>query len=132
MSDPKQARILLELAERDISALRRMGDPSVFADEVFGFNVQQAVKKLFKAWLSLLGVTYPPVHDLRRLLDMVSSHDADSVHFEALIDYTPYTVQFRYEFRDTAAEALDRNKALRQTEALQEAVCERLTGMEEF
>jgi len=45
MSDPKQARILLEAAERDVSALRGMGDAAVFADEIFGFHVQQAAEK---------------------------------------------------------------------------------------
>jgi len=44
MSDPKQARILLEAAERDVSALRGMGDAAVFADEIFGFHVQQAAQ----------------------------------------------------------------------------------------
>ena len=47
MSDPKQARVLLEAAERDISALRGMGDAAVFADEIFGFHAQQAAEKLF-------------------------------------------------------------------------------------
>ena len=59
MSDRKQARELIEAAERDLSALRGMGDAGVFADEIFGFHVQQAVEKSFKAWLALLGETYP-------------------------------------------------------------------------
>ena len=52
MSDPKQARVLLEAAERDVSALRGMGDAAVFADEVLGFHAQQAAEKLLKAWLA--------------------------------------------------------------------------------
>ena len=32
MSDPKQARVPLEAAERDVTALRGMGDAAVFAD----------------------------------------------------------------------------------------------------
>ena len=55
MSDLKAARVLVEAAERDIAALRGMGDASVFADEIFGFHTQQAAEKLFKAWLALLG-----------------------------------------------------------------------------
>ena len=71
MSDPKQARVLLEAAERDASALRGMGDAAVFADEVFGFHAQQAAEKLFKAWLALLGETYPMTHDLSELLELL-------------------------------------------------------------
>ena len=42
MSDFEQARELARAAERDISALRGMDDAAVFADETFGFHVQQA------------------------------------------------------------------------------------------
>ena len=64
MSDPKQARVLLEAAERDVSALRGMGDAAVFADEVFGFHAQQAAEKLLKAWLASPSHGWPrlPVH----------------------------------------------------------------------
>ena len=73
MSDPKQARVLLEAAERDVSALRGMGDAAVFADEIFGFHAQQAAEKLFKAWLALLGETYPMTHDLTELLEILTT-----------------------------------------------------------
>ena len=66
MSDLKQARVLLMSAKRDISALHGMADASVFADEIFGFHAQQAAEKLLKAWLALLGETYPTIHDLAR------------------------------------------------------------------
>ena len=69
MSDLKAARVLVEAAERDIAALRGMGDASVFADEIFGFHTQQATEKLFKAWLALLGDTYPLTHNLEQLLE---------------------------------------------------------------
>ena len=53
MSDLDQARELVGAAQKDISARRGMGDVAVFADEIFGFHVQQAAEKLFKAWLAL-------------------------------------------------------------------------------
>ncbi len=53
MNDLEQARELASAAERDISALRGMDDAAIFADEIFGFHVQQAAEKLFKAWLAL-------------------------------------------------------------------------------
>ncbi|MYA88127.1 MAG: HEPN domain-containing protein [Boseongicola sp. SB0662_bin_57] len=55
MIDSEQAQELADAAERDISALRGMGEATMFADEIFGFHVQQAAEKLLKAWLALRG-----------------------------------------------------------------------------
>ena len=131
MSDPKQARVLLEAAERDVSALRGMGDGAVFADEIFGFHVQQAAEKLFKAWLALLGKTYPLTHDLTELLEMLVIHESDAARFDGLLDYTPYAVQFRYGADDSEAGSLDRGEVLGQAEALLEVVRQRLKEEEE-
>ena len=130
MSDPKQARVLLEAAERDISALRGMGDVAVFADEIFGFHVQQAAEKLFKAWLALLGETYPLTHDLSELLELLETRESDADRFDGLIDYTPYAVQFRYGADDAEAGSLDRDEVLGQAEALLGEVRRRLTSEE--
>ena len=130
MSDPKQARVLLEAAERDISALRGMGDVAVFADEIFGFHAQQAAEKLFKAWLALLGETYPLTHDLSELLELLETRESDADRFDGLIDYTPYAVQFRYGADDAEAGSLDRDEVLGQAEALLEEVRRRLTSEE--
>lgn len=46
MSDIKQANAMLAMARRDIKALGGMHDAGIFADEIFGFHVQQAVEKL--------------------------------------------------------------------------------------
>ena len=118
MSDPEQARELLEAAERDLSALRGMGDTGVFADEVFGFHVQQAVEKSFKAWLALLGETYPATHNLARLLEALRTRDPDAVRFEELIDYTPYAVRLRYAGAEPRGEPLDRGAILSRVEVL--------------
>ncbi len=118
MSDHRQARILVGAAEKDITALRGMNDADIFADEIFGFHAQQAVEKLFKAWLALLGRTYPPIHDLSELLSMLIECQSDAARFEPLIEYTPYAVQFRYGIGDTGSVPLDRDAALLGTEAL--------------
>ena len=130
MSDTRQARILLEAAERDVSALRGMGDAAVFADEIFGFHVQQAAEKLFKAWLALLGEVYPMTHDLTELLEMLKARQPDAARFDALIDFTPYAVQLRYGARDTHAETLDRGEALAQAKSLLKSVKRRLVDAE--
>ena len=126
MSDLKQARVLLEAAENDVSALRGMGDPAVFADAIFGFHVQQAAEKLFKAWLALLGTAYPLIHDLRRLLEILAAHEPDAARFDALIDYGPYAVQMRYTGAVPGAAPLDRDTAAARAEALLDEVRRRL------
>ena len=122
MSDPKQARVLLEAAERDASALRGMGDSAVFADEIFGFHVQQAAEKLFKAWLASLGEVYPLSHDLASLLDMLSTRGLDVTRFDDLVDYTRFAVRLRYTAADSGAKPLHRSKTVGQVEALLEEV----------
>jgi HEPN domain-containing protein len=66
MSDIKQAGAMLRMANRDLTALRGMGDASVFADEIFGFHAQQTVEKSLKAWMCALGLNYPFTHRTRR------------------------------------------------------------------
>lgn len=127
MSDPKQARVLLKAAERDVSALRGMGDAAVFADEVFGFHAQQAAEKLFKAWLASLGEIYPLSHDLAVLLDLLNACGMDVARFDELVDYTRYAVRLRYAAADPGAEPLDRETAVRRVEGLLEEVRWRLT-----
>ena len=130
MSDLKQARTLLEAAEKDVSALRGMGDVVVFADEIFGFHVQQAAEKLLKAWLASLGEIYPLSHDLASLMDMLRKRGADVFRFDGLVDYTGYAVRLRYTSADTDSRPLDRGKALAQTEALLEIVGQRLAELD--
>ena len=96
MRDLEQVTVLLDAAERDFSALRAMGNNPDFADEIFGFHMQQAAEKSFKAWLVFLSGDYPATHDLAWLLEILREHDARATRFEWLIDYNPYAVQFRY------------------------------------
>jgi len=122
MSDLKQARVLLEAAERDYSAIRGMEDATIFADEIFGFHVQQALEKSLKALLALLGETYPATHDLARLINMLKEHDAEADRFDGLVEYTSYAVQFRYGASDPSETPLDRATAIQHAEALLEEV----------
>ena len=131
MSDPRQARVLVRAAEKDITALRGMSDADIFADEIFGFHAQQAAEKLFKAWLALLGQTYPPIHDLSELLSMLIECQSDAARFDPLIDYTPYAVQFRYGIGDSGNVPLDRDTALQRTEALLKEVQRQLPDDDE-
>lgn len=128
MSDGKCARMLLDAAGRDADALRGMCESSGFSDEIFGFHVQQAAKKAFKAWLALLGETYPLTHNLESLLDRLTACGAMTRPFRALVGYTPYAVQFRYEGVNPDTAPIDRQDALALVEALLEQVRRRSAG----
>lgn len=122
MKDLKCACRLTEAAKRDIEALRGMENASIFADEIFGFHVQQAAEKLFKAWLALLGQTYPLTHNLAVLLNLLADKGVNTVPFQELIGYTAYAVEFRYEGIDIDTDPIDRQAALAHVEPLLEQV----------
>ena len=128
MSDVKCARMLLDAAERDLLTLRNMtaGVP----DESYGFHVQQAAEKSFKAWLALLGETYPLTHNLEVLVDLLADRGVATKPFQELISYTPYAVEFRYGGAGLT-EPIDRKGALGLVGALLEQVREMLEEMEE-
>jgi HEPN domain-containing protein len=49
MADFEHAQAMLRMAHKDFNALTGMLDNTVFADEIFGFHVQQTVEKALKA-----------------------------------------------------------------------------------
>lgn len=109
MAACNEARQLLIAANKDWRALHGMGNPDVFADEIFGFHAQQAIEKALKAWLSLLGVEYPRTHDLTLLLSLLQAHGQNVDSFYDLIEFNPYAVQYRYEAFEEIGSPLDRN-----------------------
>jgi HEPN domain-containing protein len=127
MRDLEQARALLETARRELVALRGMGDAATFAEEIFGFHVQQAAEKALKAWLALEGAVYPKTHDLSRLLRLLEELGADVGPFQDLIEYNPYAVQLRYETFEPGDEPLDRDQAIERTRDLLEHVQRRFS-----
>lgn len=97
MVDFEHARVMLRMAYKDFDALTGMLDNTLFADEIFGFHVQQAIEKTLKAWLSVHGITYPLTHDLARLLTLLENIGADVELFWPLVQFTIFAVQARYE-----------------------------------
>ena len=118
MNDLEQARELLNAAERDLSALRGMGDVEIFADEIFGFHVQQAIEKSFKTWLALFGETYPTTHNLARLLTALGTRAPEAAEFKDLTVYSPYAVVLRYADDAPNMAPPDRDHCVRRVEAL--------------
>ena len=127
MSDVKQARTLFGAATRDLSAIRGMFDSEVFADEIFGFHVQQAAEKLCKAWIALLGKEYPFIHDLERLLEILDNSGIVVTPLLPLTEYNPYAGWMRYDDRViSAAQSIDRKDALRRIEEFHQQVLNQL------
>ena len=128
MSDVKCAKLMYRAAERDVLTLRSMtvGAPV----ESFGLHVQQAAEKAFKAWLALLGETYPLTHSIETLLDLLDDRGAAVDPFRSLVDYTPYAVEFRYVGIDPDAEPIDREAAIALVETLLERVGRQLAEVD--
>lgn len=105
MSDIRQAEAMLRMAKRDLKALAGMHDREVFADEIFGFHVQQAVEKSLKAWMCRVGILYPYTHQIDRLLVLLRDSGADVDAFWWLDEFTVYAHQARYEEGHVAADA---------------------------
>lgn len=125
MRDLDHARLLLGMARKDLRALGAMLDGNAFAEEIFGFHAQQAAEKSIKAWLSLIGRSYPRTHDLGALLELLAV-PRENVPGEAweLVELTDFAVQLRYESFEYDDEPLDRPSVVRQVAVLVERVDE--------
>jgi len=97
MADLEHARSMLRMAHKDFNALIGMQENSLFADEIFGFHVQQAVEKALKAWLCTRDTIYPMTHELARLLTLLENQGAEVEKFWPLVQYTMFAVQARHE-----------------------------------
>lgn len=128
MSDIKQAQAMLRMAHRDLNALRGMQNAEIFAEEIFGFHVQQAVEKCLKAWMCAVGITYPLTHQISRLLVLLRDAGADVDAFWWLDEFTIYAHQARYEEGHAAADApLERENLIQSVGALVSQVEKEIT-----
>ena len=118
MNDHDHARMLVEMARKDLMAAKAMDDPDVFADEIVGFHVQQAIEKTLKAWIASRGEAYPKTHDIRLLLHHLQEKEPDIESYDYLIEYNIFAVQYRYEIYTHTDYPLDRSEACRHAEEL--------------
>lgn len=88
---------LLRRSSADFLALVNMRNPRKFDDNIFGFHAQQAVEKALKAWLAILGASYPFRHDLAELLAALEAHGENVDDLWGLVDLTSFAVQLRYD-----------------------------------
>jgi HEPN domain-containing protein len=95
-----------------------MLDSEFFAEEIFGFHVQQAAEKALKAWLEFLGETFPYTHDLGVLLQKLENRGCEVTEFWDLLDFSLFAVQLRYDSLDGPDEPIDRQGSIEKIWAL--------------
>ncbi|MGB3293864.1 MAG: HEPN domain-containing protein [Phormidesmis sp.] len=123
MNELNEAEVLLDAANRDLNALLGMLQvEKLFSDEIFGQHVQQAVEKALKAWLVILGETYPRTHNLSTLCHHLEELDCDVSDCWRLTDFTPFSSQFRYEALISDKEPIDRKGTITQVQRLYSTV----------
>ena len=78
--------------------LARLLEDLAAPDEQLGFHAQQAVEKLLKAALFLIGGNPPRTHHLAQLEALLAAAGQPvPAEFEPLLDLTPFAIQWRYE-----------------------------------
>ena len=98
----------LRIAQRDLRAANGMVDPTLFYEEHWGFQIQQATEKALKAWLLVLQPEQPPFsHNLRLLFQMLRDHGGPIDPFISLSRFTEFAVLRRYD-EEPDLEQLDR------------------------
>lgn len=104
------ARVLLEKAEGDLTALETLVSDERQADHVVGLLAQQTVEKAAKAVLVLADVEIPRTHDVGYLFELLADGGADIPPAVLLGDrLTPWAGAWRYDGSD---DPLDRVAAL--------------------
>ena len=84
-------------ADEDIHVLEILLNDSRTSDAIWGFHAQQAVEKLLKAILTNRDLSFPFVHRLLDLADLLNDAGCPIPDdYEPLLDLTPYAVEFRY------------------------------------
>lgn len=98
----------LRIAQRDLHAAKGMVDATLFYEEHWGFQIQQATEKALKAWLLVLQPEQPPFsHNLRLLFQMLRDLSAPIAPFIGLSRFTEFAVLRRYD-EEPDLEQLDR------------------------
>jgi HEPN domain-containing protein len=98
------------------------------SDRVFGFHAQQAVEKALKAWLALVGIDFPKIHDLDELCGLIQDKGQSLPDtFRELTYLTDFAVGLRYTVSAALGRRMDRPSLVGQISQVIEHV-ERLAG----
>ncbi|MGD1856143.1 MAG: HEPN domain-containing protein [Leptolyngbyaceae cyanobacterium] len=127
MKGLSEARSLLNVAHRGLRALSGMVDSDFFADEIFGFHVQQAAEKSLKAWISALDETFPFTHDLAALLRIIEGKGYDISRFLEITKFNDFARHLRYVESDYEIEPLERETSINIAQTLYQHVDDFIT-----
>ncbi|MFC1488331.1 HEPN domain-containing protein [Thermodesulfobacteriota bacterium] len=118
MSDLKQAQLMLDMARKDLKALKGMLDQDIFEEEIFGFHAQQAIEKALKGRIALMGHEYPLTHDISTLLEFLENRGQEVEPFWDFVEFNAFSVRFRYETFDALEEPINRKGTIEKIEDL--------------
>jgi HEPN domain-containing protein len=112
MGVSEEWRAMLEMGRKDLRALVLFESSSELADEIFGFHTQQAAEKALKAWITRLGGSYAPTHDLSKLIPILERLEIDVASLWSLTRWNSFAVQFRYDGMPEDSDPLPRREII--------------------
>ncbi len=112
--------LLSRKAGEDATAVREFAANHEISDGIIGFHAQQAVEKWLKSVMALHGVSQPRIHDIGRLLQLLTKEGVDLPEdADRLDELTLYAVPLRYDDL-LDAEPLDREDTVRMVDAVED------------
>jgi HEPN domain-containing protein len=97
---------MLRVARRDLKAAQLLAVDA--AEEAsWGFQMQQAIEKAFKAWILSRDRRAPFTHDIAELLQVLREQGVEIAPYLRFSQFTLFAVQLRY---DDEPEPLDLNR----------------------
>jgi len=117
---------MLRVARRDLRAARLLAVDE--ADEAsWGFQMQQAIEKAFKAWILSSDLRAPFTHDIADLLQILREQGIEISSYLQFSQFTLFAVQLRYDDEPESLD-LDRQQWLTVVQALLDEVDRRIEG----
>jgi HEPN domain-containing protein len=121
-----EAQAMLRVARRDLRAARLLAVDE--ADEAsWGFQMQQAIEKAFKAWILSRDLKAPFTHDIADLLQILREQGIEISSYLQFSQFTLFAVQLRYDDEPESLD-LDRQQWLTVVQALLDEVDLRIEG----
>jgi HEPN domain-containing protein len=115
-----EAQAMIRVARRDLKVARLLAVEE--ADEAsWGFHMQQAIEKAFRAWILSCDLRAPFTHDIADLLQILSEQGVDISPYLQFSRFTLFAVQFRYDDEPEPLD-LDRHNWLAVVQALLDGV----------
>lgn len=119
-----EAQAMLRVARRDLRAARLLAVDE--AEEAsWGFQMQQAIEKAFKAWILSCDLRAPFTHDIAELLQVLSEQGVEISPYLRFSQFTLFAVQLRYDDEPEPLD-LDRQEWLSVVQVLLDEVEQRI------